>query len=485
MKIKEYIDKYYSKNNKLGYMYNNHNITKVTSNSKDVTKGAVYCHLKNKDYLSYVNEAIKNGASTLFIPYDCHIKTKKNINIIKVHNPKIELARLNKEIYLSKYSTFPTFIGVTGTTGKTSVSLMIYNVLTNLDKDVLLIGSNGIYSYYAKTTKVFSTNNTTPNNEIIYKYINQHEMAYDYVVIEVSSQGLVDLRVLGIEFDYSIVTNFHQEHLEYHHTESNYLYAKLRLIYNTTKHLIIYNDIEYLNDFITCSIIPYTTYGTIEGDYKVKEDVSDLFTNKFILTNKNKHYLIETKLIGKTNMINICGTVSLLNTIGYPISTIINCINKINVIDGRMNLFNVNNRYVIVDYAHSKYALEQTLSYLKEKTMNKLIVVIGAGGLRDTSNRKFIGEITFKLCDYVVFTEDNSRSEKVEDIINDILYNNDLYNNQNYSICLCRKDAIDYALKISEENDVVAIIGKGNEDYIISDKIVLFNDVEYIKSLAF
>ena len=483
MKIKTYIDKYYQNNNKLGYLYNNHNIIKVTSNSKEVTKGSVYCHLKDHNYLNYVFEAIDKGANTIFLPYDCLVSTKKNVNIIHVDNPKIELARLNKEIYLEKYGKFPIIIGITGTTGKTTVSTLIYETLKKLEKDVLLIGSSGILSYYAKTIKQYKTNNTTPKSDIIYKHMSENELPYDYVIVEVSSQGLVDLRLLGIEFDYSLITNFHIEHLEYHQNEENYFNAKCKLIYNTKKHLIIYHDIEYYKDFITTSVIPYTTFGINEGDFKASEKLSDLSVNNFILSTKNKHYIINSKLISKVNMLNICATIALLNTIGYPIMSLIKCLEEIDLIEGRMNVFKYNNRHIIVDYAHSKYALINTLSYLREKTSNRLIVVIGAGGLRAVDNRWFIGKTTLEMCDFVVFTEDNSRTEKTDDIINDILDGNELKNKQNYTICLCRKEAIDFALKMSQPNDVVAIIGKGNEDFIISDKVIKFNDIDYIKSL--
>lgn len=481
MKITSYFDKYYPNSKLLGYFYNNHFISKVTSNSKEVIPNCVYCHFKGNDNLNYIDEAISKGAKTILITKKCMYNTNKNINIIHIDNPKVELARLNKELYLKKYLKFPQMISVTGTTGKTSVCTLIFEILKKLQKDILLISSDKIHSYYANNYKTYLTNNTTPTNDIIYDYMMQNDTPYDHVIIEISSQGIDDLRVLGIEFDYTIVTNFHKEHMEYHLNENNYLNSKLKLLHSTKQHLIINKDIEHFNKFISESIVPYTTYGINNGDVSGNIIKSNLEETLFYLKILNKKYLVNSKLIGDFNVYNLLSVLTLFKIMGFSLLKVIDIIENINEIKGRMNIIKYQGMYLIVDYAHSKIALENLLAFIKKNVKRKLFVVIGAGGMRDVSNRYFIGDLATKLSDYAIFTEDNSREEKVEDIISDITKN---IKSDNYKVIYNRKDAIDYAISISSEDDIVLIVGKGNEDYIINKEKYKFNDLEYIKSLV-
>lgn len=481
MKIKTYLDYYYPNKLKYRHLISNHRITNITSDYKEVSRGSVYFHFKNNECLNYIEEAIKNKAFTIFISNECQFKTNKLINIIKVDNPKIDMARLNYLNYLEKYHHFPTFIGVTGTTGKTTVSTLIFETLRKMSHDVLLISSSGIFSYYASTLKRYKTNNTTPSNAIIYKYMMENEMPYDFVIIEVSSQGISDFRVSGIKFDYSIVTNFKKEHLEYYQDEESYFLSKKKLILNTSKHIFINKEIEKYNKFIEDITIPYTSYGINDGDITSRVISSNLFSNEFLIKYKNKTFNINSKLIGKFNICNILSVFSLFVTLGYKPLDIINILENIDNVNGRMNVFKHKGVNIIVDYAHSKLALEHVLSFLNDVKERKLITVIGAGGLRDKENRSFIGSYVTSNCDFVVITEDNSRTEDLDNIINDIT--KDIKSN-NYHIEKERKFAIDYALKNSSEGDIVAVLGKGDEEYIIKDKPIYFSDLEYIKKVV-
>lgn len=481
MFIKEYVNKYYPHKNINNLIVNNHKILKVTLNSKKVEEGSIYCHIKFNEHLEYIDDAIKNGAKTIIVSRNCSCNKYDDVNIIYVDNPKLDCARLNKELYLLKFLSFPIMIGITGTTGKTSISTLIFEILKGLGENVLLINSDGIYSYNLSNFKKYSTNNTTPSNEVIYDFMSTLDKPYAYVIIEVSSQGVSDLRVLGIEFDYTIVTNFNQEHQEYYDSKEEYLHAKLQLVNSTKRHLIIQDNIEHFNEFITTSIIPYTTYGIENGDVVAYILSNDLENTIFKVKINNKHYEVKTKLIGEYNVLNIIAVLTLFDLLKVSILKSIEIIKSIDLIKGRMNIFKYNNRFIVVDYAHTKIALRETLHFLKSQRKNKLIVVIGAGGFRDINYRKFIGNYVSMVSDFIIFTEDNSREEDISDIINDIVEN---VKNENYKIIYNRQKAIDYAIKNSVEDDIIAIVGKGNEEYIISKDRIDFNDFAYIKNLS-
>ena len=476
MKVKEYFKKYYPCVN----IIENHEISDVFDNSKEVCHNSIYVYMLDNKNLKYIDEAINNGAKTIIIDNNVKYFTDKQVNIIKLNNPKGELARLLKHLYFNKYNKFPKIIGITGTTGKTTVSTLIYQTIKNNNFDVLLLSSNGNYSYYAKSEKAYKTKNTTPGLKTIYKLMLQNELMYDYVIIEVSSQGIMDGRLNGLMFDYSIITNFDCEHLEYHKSYDEYKNTKARIISMTKNSVILFNQMKEFNFFKNYNENIKITCGYENADYNIFPIVSNINENIFLINNCNCSYLFKTSLIGDFNTINISLTFALLKELKFKDSMLKRAFNNLLTIQGRVNVIEKNKRIFIVDYPHSKIALENIILFLKNNKMNRLITIIGAGGERDNKRRKEFGKLACDNSDIVIFTEDNSRSENVESIINDLIQD---IKNDNYIIEYNRKKAIEIAINIAKEHDIVAILGKGNEDYIKKDVIEKHNDLEYLKEV--
>lgn len=480
MKINDYLKKYY----KCSEVIHNHNIDYVTSNSKNVKKNCIYVYIDSYSSTNqqYIFEAINKGAKTIFLSNKN--KSLKNaisnkINLVYVENPKVDLARLLKIVYLNRYLKFPTMISVTGTYGKTTSSSIIYQTIKNIGYDVLLIGSNGNYGYYGNVETYYETKNTTPSIFVIYDLMSKNELAYDYVIIEVSSQGEIEGRILGIEFDYCLITSFSPEHLEYHQNLSEYKNAKARII-NKTKHSIIINaQINDYDYFSNLNEVKKVTYGINKGDYKLLQ--IDGLDDIFIINDCSKSYLVQTKLKADFNMLNIVGAFALLKELNIDELKILNSINSIDPILGRMNLIYNKKKEIYVDYAHTISAVEAVLKYFCKIKKGRIITVIGCGGDRDKSRRPKIGKITTLYSDLVIFTEDNSRSENTKNIINDIISR---VENNNYFVEEDRFKAIKLACDISKEDDIVLILGKGNEKQIIAnDNLKEFNDIEVVKLL--
>lgn len=480
MKINDYLKKYY----KCSEVIYNHKIDYVTSNSKNVKKNCIYVFIDSYSSTNqqYIFEAINKGAKTIFLSYkNKSLKNviSKKINLVYVENPKVDLARLLKIVYLNRYLKFPTMISVTGTYGKTTSSSVIYQTIKNIGYDVLLIGSNGNYGYYGNVETYYETKNTTPSIFVIYDLMSKNELAYDYVIIEVSSQGEMEGRILGIEFDYCLITSFSPEHLEYHQNLSEYKNAKARII-NKTKYSIIINaQINDYDYFSNLNEVKKVTYGINKGDYKLLQ--IDGLDDIFIINDCSKSYLVQTKLKADFNMLNIVGAFALLKELNIDELKILNSINSINPILGRMNLIYNNKKEIYVDYAHTISAVEAVLKYFCKIKKGRIITVIGCGGDRDKSRRPKIGKITSLYSDLVIFTEDNSRSENTKNIINDIISG---VENNNYFVEEDRFKAIKLACDISKEDDIVLILGKGNEKQIIAnDNSKEFNDIEVVKLL--
>lgn len=474
--IGKYLKKYYPNL----VIKHDHLLEHVTDHSKKCINGSIFVSLNDNE--EYIKEAICNGAKTLIIKKNSFNKDLgiDDINVIYVNNPLFELSRLSKIIYLKNYHKFPTTIGITGTTGKTTLSTFIYNCLKNYKKRVLLICSNGIYSYFENIESRFETKNTTPGLSVIYEYLMLHNKKFDYLVIEVSAQSLSEGRTLGIEFDYSIFTNFSVDHLEYFNNKEEYFYTKLLLMLNT-KNMALVNE-NILNNKLICKInyLKIKTFGFKNADYLVKINESSLIESNFTIINDNNRTNITSNIISSFNILNLTSVFALFKEMKFDLEKLIMYFKNLPIIEGRMNIFTYHNRYILVDYPHSFIAYENLMKYLNEVKVNNLIVVVGCGGNRDSYRRSKIGSLVLEKSDYVIYTEDNSRSENPLNIIKDMILNIK-QNNEKYTIIPLRQDAIDYAIKISNENDLVAILGKGNENKIIRDIEIDFSDLEYIR----
>lgn len=481
MDLNNYVNKYYNK--KLRFK---HPVSVITDVYQDITFNGVFVSIKGKNELIYIKKAIENGAKTIFIEHPLKIDNK-NINIIVVPSTKMELARLLKEEN-KEFLRKPKFIGITGTNGKTTTTYLLYSYLKKLNYDILLIGTNWIYSY-VKLNEVFEeTNNTTPSLSLLYKYLRMYHNEYDYVIMEVSSQGIEEGRLAGIKFDIVGITNLSSEHLDYHHTLSEYKIVKGKLLNylkeDSAQSVIILNqDDLYYDYYKSQSIGPLLTFGINCGNVTVKNLVSSKSGLFFIIKDCNKEMKVECNLIGQFNVYNILMLYAINKSLKINNLYLENFLKGNLFIPGRMNIFKILGRTIIVDFAHTISAVENVLiSINKIKRFSKVYCVIGCGGNRDKSKRPIIGNIVTSLSDYVIFTEDNSRDENTTDIIEDITTSLD---KSKYNVILDRQEAIKTIFKLSHEEDIILVLGKGAETYQIKKNNikVKYSDIDVIRNL--
>ena len=210
----------------------------------------------------------------------------------------------------------------------------------------------------------------------------------------------------------------------------------------------------------------------------MNETVND---TSFMLTINNNIYFINTKMLAEFNVYNIVGMISILDKLKLFVKKVIGFLNNDISIPGRLDTLIDRERKIIIDFAHTPDGVEKILTFLNKVKKMNIITVIGCGGDRDKEKRPIIGEIVTRLSDFVIFTSDNPRTEYPNTIINDITEGCET---KNYSVVLERKEAIKVALDIARSGDIVAILGKGNEDYIkINNKIIHFNDLEEVKKI--
>lgn len=446
---------------------------KYETNSKLVSEGQIFVAIVGNtvDGHDYIDEAIKNGASkvvgekdlSLSVPYEKVDDTKKYLNEVLVNEYAAKINKLK-------------LIGVTGTNGKTTTCYLTYQMLQKLGKDAAYLGTIG---YYHNDTFI-ELNNTTPDILNLYKVLlDAVENNAEYLVMEVSSHALSFERVAGLEFMCGAFTNLTEDHLDYHKTMEAYLKEKLKLTTYIKENgmMILNSDDEASKDF--AKLINSKTYG-MTGDYKILNyDILPDHTN-LEFSYEEKNYQVTTNLTSKFNIYNYLACLAILNTIGFSIDSIVDITKDVYPPKGRCETYKVGKGYAVVDYAHTPDAVEKVVMAYTELKKNRVITIVGCGGDRDPIKRPIMGNIATKLSDYVIFTNDNPRTEDPKKIMNDIIKDN---HSTNYEVIYDRKEAIIKGIDMMEDNDILLVLGKGHEDYqIIGREKIHFDDAEIIKN---
>jgi len=482
MRIGDYIKENYPNKS----VVNNHFITNITDFDKDVKEGSVFCFLGGEKLLNYLDNAVSLGAKSIIYNKLLKIKKKKGINYIPVSSPLVDMAKLLKA-NMHEFEKIPIFIGISGTSGKTSVSYLVYCFLKYLNFDCLYVGTHFIYRYYALKEEVITTKNTTISLSFLHKELLAKNYDYDYCIMEVSSQGIMEHRTLGLEFDLISITNISPEHLDYHHTLDEYRIVKGTLLNHLNgnskyKKIILNADDALSKYFEEITINDCVKFGFNEEIMKVKNLNYRIDGTDFDLY-INKKYHISTNLVGKFNVYNILNAIQIINSLKLDIDYFINYLNCFEIkILGRMNAYKYKDSFIIIDYAHTPKEVENVLSFASRyKDDKKIITIIGCGGNRDRTKRPKIGMLATKYSDHVIFTNDNPRDEEPYVIVNEIIKG---VVNSNYEVILDRNEAIDKGLSLNYKK-IILILGKGSEKEIIlkNDKRISFSDIDKIEEI--
>ena len=417
--------------------------THITLNSKNVIKNSIFVSVDSN--LKYIVEAINKGASLIIT------KNKLNLSVenLVVKNIVYFYTYLFKKINNLSMDDF-TIIAVTGTDGKTTTAKMIYDTIDERYK-AIYIGTIGIISKY----EIKKTINTTPDIEIIYEtLLEAKKQKIKYIIMEASSEGIKNNRLMGLRFDVIIFTNLTREHLNTHITMENYFKCKCRIINLLKKDGKIITNFEdyYMKKIATNKTI---NYGLNKGN--VSTSSIRLFKDKTRIIIKTKGHLFyyEIPFVGIYNVYNFLATFSCI----YHLFNInLFSFKNIKPVPGR---FMVLSNKVVIDFAHTPNALENLLLTIKTIFNKEIILLIGSQGEKDKGKRILLGEVSNKYCDTIIVTSEDPKNEPVLEIISDITTN---IINKKYYIALFRKQGIDLMLSLLTDKHIGVIVGKGLED---------------------
>ena len=446
---------------------------KYETNSRLIKPGQTFVAIKGYtvDGHDYIEDAIKNGATAVIAQKE----VKCDVPVTVVENSAEYYQKLLVKEYKDDFKDLK-LIGITGTNGKTTSAWLTYQMLLGLGKKAAYIGTLGFIceNYYKELP------NTSPEILTIYKLLDKaKDLNCEYVVMEVSNFALDQKRIEGLEFVAGAFTNLTEDHLDYHKTMENYLEAKLKLTDYIKKDgiLLVNKDDEASKKFIE-KFKNTKTYGYGSADYDIISD--DIHPDHTDITFKvNGHeYKVTTNLTSKFNVYNYFTMFSILCELGFDIELVIEKTKNLKAPKGRCETYKVKDGFAVVDYAHTPDAVLKVVTAYKELARARVITVVGCGGDRDPMKRPIMGEIASNYSDYVIFTNDNPRTEDPEKIMKDILAG---VKKDNYEVCLDRREAIKRALDMICKDDIVLLLGKGHEDYqILGHTKVHLDDSEEI-----
>ena len=455
----------------------------MKDNSKSVQPGDLFFAIRGiqADGHKYIPNAVENGAAAIVAEQFSDNLPIPQI-IVKDSRAALSMAAAN---YFGHPSKQLKVIGVTGTNGKTTTVYLLNQIFKSAGKSRGTIGTLG----YSINDTFRSLNLTTPDSIQLQNILaDMVSKDIEFVAMEVSAHALSLNRVDEINFNTGVFTNISQDHLDFYGDMDHYVAAKTRLfkIIPEDGYRISNADDSCHEIFNNSGNAPLCQYAILsKKDFYWKKGVQYQSGISGIIATNNSEIPICSKLSGRFNLSNILAAVSTAVCLGIKPEYITDAFNKIRYIPGRLQeIYKAGFPRTFIDYAHTPDAIINVLEALRDMVPSngKLITIFGCGGNRDKAKRPLMAQAASSLSDIAIITTDNPRFEEPEAIIDDAIEG--FKPGRKYKRIVDRRQAIEFAVKNSTKNDIVAILGKGHEDYQdIKGKKYPFSDFQVVNEL--
>lgn len=437
----------------------------ITCDSRKVTPGCLFIAVKgaNDDGNKYIDAAMKAGAAAY------------------VSTDRLGLARIADEFY-GHPSGKLKLVGITGTNGKTTTVTLLYNMMRSLGYECGLLSTIANYVGSRRTETTNTTSDPITINRLLAEMV---DAGCEYCFMEVSSIGVEQQRVAYLEFAVGIFSNLTHDHLDYHGTFAEYLRCKKMFFDDLPASATAITNIDDRNGAVMtqntrAKVVTYSCHSAADHTCRIIEESFDGMLLKM------DGIEVWTKLIGAHNAYNLLAIYSAAIALGTPVEEALIALSKLESAPGRLeNHRGPRDLSVIIDYAHTPDAMENVLKTLRDVAPEReLICLFGCGGDRDRTKRPEMAGVAEKFADRIFVTSDNSRTERTEDIIEDIKKG---FTPSGLAKTICisdRREAIRTAIMLAPEGATILLAGKGHEDYqILGTEKLHFDEKEIVEEV--
>jgi UDP-N-acetylmuramoyl-L-alanyl-D-glutamate--2,6-diaminopimelate ligase len=457
-------------------------IRQIVCDSRKVQSGAIFFALRGvkETGQAFIADAIQRGAVAVVSDEPVTAVIPPGVTAVRVREARKALAIASANFYDHPANALQ-LVAVTGTNGKTTTTSVI-DAIIKASKS-----KTGLFGTIAYETPVgkYPAPNTTPESVDLQGFLAEiRDAGGKFAVLEASSHSLTMDRLWGLHFAAAVFTNLTREHMDYHKTFEDYFAAKKTLFTGTgagaPDTAIINIDDDYGKKLFGLAK-KTVSYGLESG--------ADITTKKFQLTfnglaftaqTPNGRIQIASNLVGRINVYNILAAIGAAQALGLSNEVIEAGIRNLESVSGRFQRIDQGQPYlVIVDYAHTDDALESLIRTARElNPKGRIITLFGCGGSKDRTKRPVMGEVTGRLSDLTILSNDNPRQEDPLKIISDIIVGVQKTSGR-YVIEPDREKAIGLAMDEARAGDIVLLAGKGHENYqILADRTLEFDDRE-------
>jgi UDP-N-acetylmuramoyl-L-alanyl-D-glutamate--2,6-diaminopimelate ligase len=437
----------------------------LTDDSRRVGPGSLFIAVRgeNADGHLFVFQAVERGAVAVVVEDEAFPGREAigNVPLVVVEDGRAAAARI-AAAYYGHPSDKLKVVGITGTNGKTTTSILLRSIFEAGGTPVGLLGTNG----YVLGGEVLPAPTTTPGPIELQKLLARMvERGLYGAVMEVSSHALMQHRVLGVDFDAAAFTNLRSDHMDYHGTPDEYLKAKGKLF-----SLIRPEGWAVLNADDWASMV-YASDASGKVLFYSRKDRADLRAeickggtrgSEILFHWKGRTLPLTLSLPGHHNVENAAAAATTALALGLPAEAVVKGLAAVSRVPGRLEPVSAGQPFeLFVDYAHTDDALRAVLENLRDRVRGRILLVFGCGGDRDALKRPRMGRVAEALADFAVVTSDNPRTEEPMAIIRDIV--SGFGDRKKYIINPDRQTAIETAVRMARPGDVVLIAGKGHE----------------------
>jgi UDP-N-acetylmuramoyl-L-alanyl-D-glutamate--2,6-diaminopimelate ligase len=450
-------------------------LTGVSADSRTLKPGNLFVAVAGakEDGLRFVGAALAAGAAAVMAERVPSTPLPPDIAFVKVHDARLALARAAAKFFPGQPEVIAA---VTGTSGKTSVSVFTRQIWASLGLEAASIGTIGLVSPRQEAYGSL----TTPDPVALHRELQSlAQEGVTHLAIEASSHGLDQHRLDGVRVAAGGFTNISRDHLDYHPTMADYLAAKLRLFTDLIEPqgaAVINADHAHAEDVISCAKqrrLRLLTVGRRGAGIQLVESAIAGFAQTFLAVHAGNRYTVRLPLVGDFQIENALIAAGLVIATGEEPDAAFAALGKLKGAKGRLELVGeTNGAPIFIDYAHKPDALAKALDALRPYARGRLVVVFGAGGDRDPGKRPMMGRIAAQKADRVVVTDDNPRSEPAAAIRAAILKAS-----PGAVEIGDRGEAIRAAIAELRSGDVLLNAGKGHETgQIIGQQVLPFSD---------